>query len=44
MILHVEPAARRHRDDVFDKGDGVGLLRVEAEQGTCSSTIFDRKA
>ena len=32
VILHVEPAARRHRDDVFDKGDGVGLLELRPNQ------------
>ena len=44
MILHVELAARRHKNNFFDKGDGVGLLRVEAELGTCSSRVFEREA
>ena len=44
MILHVETAARRHKDNFYDKGDGVGLLRVEAELGMCSSTVYEREA
>ena len=44
MILHVELAARRHKDNFFDKGNGVGLLRVEVKPETCSSTVFEREA